>query len=105
MNLLAAQLLAVAEGGLAAFRAVSELRALGLRAEALGLARCGTAVQRVAAHLEAQRRGELPDPLAAARDLLIAYHVVRLCLIQESIAVATAGLAASHRTPPNSTGD
>jgi len=94
LNLLATRLLAIAEGGLATYRAIPELHALSLRTEALGLACCGTAVNRVVAALEAQRRGELIDPTPAARELLAAYHVVRLALVQESILVATAGISA-----------
>ena len=93
------RLLAIAEGGLAAYRALPELHALGLRTEALGLACCGTAVGRVVAALESQRRGELIDPTPAARELLAAYHVVRLSLVQESIAMATAGLVAAPHPP------
>ncbi len=97
LSLLAARLLAIAEGGLAAYRAIPELHALGFRTEALGLACCGTAVGRVVTALEAQRRGELIDPTPAARDLLAAFHVVRLSLVQESIAVATAGIVAARQ--------
>ena len=100
LSLLAMRLLAIAEGGLAAYRAIPELHALGLRTEALGLACCGTAVGRVVTALESQRRGELIDPTPAARELLAAYHVVRLSLVQESIAVATAGLVAARQPAP-----
>ncbi len=100
LSLLATRLLAIAEGGLAAYRAIPELHALGLRTEALGLACCGTAVGRVVSALEAQRRGELIDPTPAARDLLAAYHVVRLSLIQESIALATAAIVAAPQPSP-----
>jgi len=100
LSLLAMRLLAIAEGGLAAYRAIPELHALGLRTEALGLACCGTAVGRVVAALEAQRRGELIDPTPAARNLLAAYHIVRLALVQESIAVATAGIVAAPQPDP-----
>ncbi len=100
LSLLAMRLLAIAEGGLAAYRAIPELRALGLRTEALGLGCCGTAIARVIAGLEAQRKGELSDPTPAARDLLAAYHVVRLALVQETIAVATAGLVATPHSAP-----
>ena len=100
LSLLATRLLAIAEGGLAAYRAIPELRALGLRTEALGLACCGAAVGRVVGALEAQRRGELIDSTPAARDLLAAYHVVRLSLVQESIAVATAGIVAAPQPSP-----
>ncbi len=100
LSLLAMRLLAIAEGGLAAYRAIPELRALGLRTEALGLGCCGTSIARVVAALEAQRKGELSEPTPAARDLLAAYHVVRLALVQETIAVATAGLVAIPQSAP-----
>ena len=100
LSLLAMRLLALAEGGPAAYRAIPELNALGLRTDALGLACCGTAVGRVVSTLEAQRRGELIDPAPAAHELLAAYHVVRLAQVQESIAVATAGLEAIPQSFP-----
>ena len=92
LSLLATRLLSIGEGGLASFRAIPELRALGSRAETLGLAACGAAVVRLAALLEAQRRGELSEPTQAARELLVAYHVVRLSSVQEAIELATAAL-------------
>jgi hypothetical protein len=97
---LSLRLLAIGEGGPAAFRDIPELKALGVRASALGLACCGQAVGRVVTRLEAQRRGEPVDPIEAARDLLQAYHVVRLFLAQESIAVATAALGLTAYASP-----
>lgn len=103
LGLLAIRLLALGEGGLAAFRAISELRALAIRTESLGLAACGWAVTCVVNDLEAQRKGELADPIGAARNLLRAYHLVRLSLIQESIAVSTAALTiAAHPSSASS---
>jgi hypothetical protein len=61
---------------------------------AVGLLSCGRSVLRVVEHLEQQRRGGLTDADASSRDLLRAYHIVRLAAAQESIAAATARLAA-----------
>ena len=102
LTTLSLRLLAIGEGGPAAFRDIPELKALGVRASVLGLACCGQAVGRVVARLEAQRKGELVDPTEAGRDLLQAYHVVRLFLAQESIAVATATLVPMGQPSPAS---
>lgn len=91
---MASHLEAAGEGGLAAFRPIAALRGLAERAEALGLASCARAVARAVEPLERQRRGEDVDPGLAARDLLRAYHVVRLAAAQEAVATATARLVA-----------
>ena len=64
LGLLATQLLYLGEGGLASFRAIPELRALGASAEALGLSSCGTAVGRLVrpAGSPAARRAERTTP-------------------------------------------
>jgi hypothetical protein len=100
LTTLSSRLLAIGEGGPAAFRDIPELKALGVRASALGLACCGQAVGRVVTRLEAQRKGELFDPMQAARELLQAYHVVRLLLAQESIYAATAALGLTAQSSP-----
>ena len=79
LSLLAMRLLAIAEGGPAAYRDIPELHVV----LACGPMRSGwhvaaAAVGRLVSTLEAQRRGELIDPTPAARELLAAYHVVRL---------------------------
>lgn len=102
LGLIDTRLLAIGEGGVAAFRDVPELRALGLRAGALGLTCCEAALGRVVSALEAQRRGELTSPTTAALEVLAAYHVVRLALMQESIAVATSALSVARHTSPSS---
>jgi hypothetical protein len=94
LALISVRLLAAGEGGLAAFRGISELRGLVSRAEAVGLAACGFAVRELVDSLESQRRGELMDPMPVARALLAAYHVVHLALVEEAVAAATAGLQA-----------
>jgi hypothetical protein len=91
---LASALEAVGEGGLAAFRGVDELRGLAERADSVGLAACARAAARVVDHLELQRRGEPVDDALAAHDLLRACYVVRLALVQESVATATALIGA-----------
>lgn len=94
LDAVAAHLEAAGEGGLAAFRPVATLRGLADRAEALGLSTCGRAVGWVVEHLERQRRGEDVEPGLAARDLLRAYHLVRLAASQEAVATATARFVA-----------
>lgn len=94
LDALASHLETIGEGGLAAFRTVGALRGLADRAEALGLSSCGRSVGIVIEHLERQRRGESIDLDVAARDLLRAYHVLRLAAAQEAVAAATARLAA-----------
>jgi hypothetical protein len=66
---------------------------------AVGLLSCGRSVLRVVEHLEQQRRGGPPDAAGSSRDLLRAYHIVRLAAAQEAIAAATAQLAAPQPSP------
>jgi hypothetical protein len=92
LDALASHLETIGEGGLAAFRPIGELRGLATRAEALGLSSCARPVGRILEHLESQRRGEPDDADIAARDLLRAYHIIRLAAAQEAVAAATAQL-------------
>jgi hypothetical protein len=89
LGLIEARLLAIAEGGPASFRGISDLRALAARAEAIGLAAAGKSVGRVVETLEAQRKGELADSNEVGNAMLLAYHVLRLSRIQEAVATAT----------------
>ena len=100
LGLMETRLLAIGEGGVAAFRGVAELRELALRAGALGLSCCERAVGHAVTALEAQRRGELSSPTTAALEVLTAYHIVRLAMIQESIAVSTSELAVVRKASP-----
>ena len=100
LGLLAMRLLAIAEGGLAAFRAIPELRAPGIadRGPGFGLLRHGHRARGRCAGSTTEGRAQRSGP--GARDLLAAYHVVRLSQIQESIAVATAALVATPQSSP-----
>jgi hypothetical protein len=93
LDALASHLETIGEGGFAAFRSIGELRGLGARAEAIGLSSCARSVGRVVERLEQQRRGERDDPDLAARDVLRAYHIIRLAAAQEAVASATLRLA------------
>ena len=96
LDAMASHLETIGESGFAAFRPIGELRGLADRAIALGLSSCGRPVVRVVEHLEAQRRGEPIDADLAARDLLRAYHVVRLAAAEEAVAAATDRIAAQR---------
>jgi hypothetical protein len=102
LDALASHLETIGEGGLAAFRSIGPLRGLASRAESLGLSSCGRSVVHVIEHLERQRRGEPIDLDIAARDLLRAYHIIRLAAAQESVASATAQVGAQPSSASSS---
>ncbi|WP_165224173.1 SWIM zinc finger family protein [Aquisphaera insulae] len=85
-------LLAIAEGGPAAFGKVGEVRRASRQLEAVGLGVLAIVMEKVADGLEAQRRGELSNSSPLAHDLLACYHVARLCQSQESVQQAADSL-------------
>ncbi|QEH32654.1 hypothetical protein OJF2_11330 [Aquisphaera giovannonii] len=97
-------LLGLAEGGPAAFGRVVPLRAAAAGLEALGLGTLGEAVGRVVEVLESLRRGELSDPAPVSRQVLIAFHLARLCQSQEAVNLAAEAIrpaaADARSTPP-----
>ncbi len=86
----------MSEGGLGSAPEAARLRQWATQAEALGLTSCSRPLLRLVEQLEQVRKSVQAKTTPAAETLWHAYHLIRLALSQQALALATAMLVDNH---------